>query len=64
MLVEFLAWLLLSSIEVFGMLFIVAQLSNKIQRSQFRLRLGWGFFAGGLGVKIILYALEIASGNL
>jgi len=60
-LVEFTTWLLLSSIEVFGMLFLLAQLSKKIKTTQFRRRLGWGFFAGGIGVKIILYGIGIAS---
>lgn len=62
--VEFTTWLLLSSIEVFGMIFLFAQLSKKIKTTQFRRRLGWGFFAGGLGIKIILYAIEMASGHM
>ena len=66
MYLELIAWLTLSSIEVFGMLFLYAQLSNKIkiQRTEFRMRLGWGFFTGGLAIKVMLYGIEIASGNL
>jgi len=63
-LVEFLAWLILVSIEVFGIALIFAQLSKKIQHSSFRMRVGWGFFAGGLTVKIMLYVIEIISENL
>ena len=48
------------------MLFLYAQLSNKIkiQRTEFRMRLGWGVFTGGLAIKVMLYGIEIASGNL
>ena len=66
MYLELIAWLTLSSIEVFGMLFLYAQLSNKIkiQRTEFRMRLGCGLFTGGLAIKVMLYGIEIASGNL
>jgi len=63
-LVEFLAWWILSSIEVFGIVLLFAQFTNKIQRTEFRMRLGWGFFAGGLAVKVMLYVIEIVSGHL
>ncbi len=43
------------------MLFLFAQITKKIQSTQFRIRLGWGFFVGGIGVKIMLYGIEIAS---
>ena len=59
--VEFTVWLLLSSIEVFGIIFLFAQFTKKIQTTQFRMRLGCGFFVGGIVVKIILYGIEIAS---
>jgi len=58
---EFTTWLLLSSIELFGMLFLFAQITKKIQSTQFRMRLGWGFFVGGIGVKIMLYGIEMTS---
>jgi len=52
-------WVILSSIEVIGIVFLFAQLSKKIETNQFRIRVGWGMFAGGLGVKLLLYGIEM-----
>lgn len=52
-------WLILSSIEVIGIVFLFAQLSKKIKTSKFRVKIGWSMFAGGLGIKVILYGTEM-----
>jgi len=56
---EFYFWLILSSIELIGIIFLFAQLMKKIETNRFRVILGWSMFAGGLGVKLILYGIQL-----
>ncbi len=57
---EFQVWLILSSIEIIGVVFLFAQLMKKIETSRLRVIIGWSMFAGGIGIKIILYGIEMA----
>ncbi len=52
-------WLILSSIEVIGLVFLFAQLLKKIKTTRFRVALGWLLFAGGLCFKLVLYGVEM-----
>ena len=62
--IDFVSFLIFSSIELTGMALLFAQLFKKIKPHPFLIGLGWGLFAGGLGIKLILYGIEIANGNL
>ena len=61
--IGFVTFLILSSIEITGIALLFAQLSKKIKPHPFLIGLGWGLFGGGLGIKVILYGIEIAKGN-
>lgn len=61
--IELSSFLIFSSIELTGLALLIAQIFKKIKPRRFLIWLGWGLFAGGLGAKIILYAIEIAKGN-
>jgi len=62
--IDFATFLLFSLIEITGMALIFAQVFKKIKPHPFLIGLGWGLFGGGLGIKVILYGIEIAKGHL
>ena len=58
--IDFATFLILSSIEITGMALLFTQVFKKIKSHPFLIGLGWGLFGGGLGIKLILYGIEIA----
>jgi len=62
--IDFVSFLIFSSIELTGMTLLFFQVFKKIKPHPILIGLGWGLFAGGLGIKLILYGIEIAKGNL